>query len=89
MRVRRVFFICSGATEVHDPPVLLALGGELVVKGGSAPAGPVGRGGATILAQRAVWQVQHGVALEGLQAGCGNEAGDGQGLLAELQEHTK
>lgn len=66
--------ICSGAQEVHDPPVLLALGGELVVKCCSAAVDPVGRVGAAVFAQPAVWQVQHGAALEGLQAGRGNEA---------------
>lgn len=78
--------ICFGTQEVHDPPVLLALGGELVVKRGGAAVDAVGRGGAAILAQRAVWQVQHGAPLEGLQAGRGNEAGDGHWLFTELQE---
>jgi len=69
-----VLLICSGAHEVHDPPVLLALWGELVVEGCSAAVDPVGCGGAVVLAQSAVWQVQHGAPLEGLQAGRGNEA---------------
>lgn len=73
--------------EVHDPPVLLALWGELVVKRRGAPVDPVGRGGAAVFAQPAVWQVQHGAPLEGLQAGCGNEAGERHRLFTELQTH--
>lgn len=68
------FLFVSGTQEVHDPPVLLALGGELVVKCCSTAVDPVGRGGAAVFAQPAVWQMQHGSPLEGLQAGRGNEA---------------
>lgn len=75
---------CRGG---EDPPVLLALGGELIIESGGAAVDPVGRGGAVVLAQPAVRQVQHGAPLERLQAGCGDEAGDGHGLLTELQ-HT-
>lgn len=79
--------ICSGAQEVHDPPVLLALGGELVVKCCSAAVDPVGRVGAAVFAQPAIRQVQHGAALEGLQAGRGNEAWERHRLFTELRTH--
>lgn len=39
-----------------------------------------------VFAQAAVWQVQHGAPLEGLQAGRGNEAGDGHRLFHELRD---
>lgn len=39
-----------------------------------------------VFAQAAVWQVQHGAPLEGLQAGRGNEAGDGHRLFNELRD---
>lgn len=80
-------FICSGTQGVHDPPVLLTLGGELVVKCCSTAVDPVGCGGAAVFAQSAVWQVQHGSTLEGLQVGCGNEARDRHWLFMELQTH--
>lgn len=81
--------ICSGNREVHDPPVLLALGGELVVKCCGAAVDPIGCGGAVVLYQSAVWQVQHGAPLEGLQVRCGNEAWDGQRILTELHTNKK
>lgn len=82
-------FICSGTQGVHDPPVLLTLGGELVVKCCGTAVDPVGRGGAAVFAQSAVWQVQHGSTLEGLQVGRGNEAWDRHWLFMELQTHER
>lgn len=73
-------------SPVDDPPVLLTLGGELVVERGGAAVDPVGRGGAVVLAQpAAVRQVQHGPPLEGLQARRGDEARDRHRLLVELR----
>lgn len=68
------FSICSRTREVDGPPVLLVLGGELVVKRCGTAVDPVCCGVAVVFAQPAVWQVQHGSPLEGLQAGRGNEA---------------
>lgn len=42
-----------------------------------------------VFAQTAVWQVQHRAPLEGLQAGRGNEAGDGQRLFNELRDEVE
>lgn len=42
-----------------------------------------------VFAQAAVWQVQHGAPLEGLQAGRGNEAGDGHRLFNELRDEVE
>lgn len=42
-----------------------------------------------VFAQAAVWQVQHGAPLEGLQAGRGNEAGDGHRLFHELTDDAE
>lgn len=81
MLLEQSIFIRFGSQKDPDPPVLLTLGGELVVKCCSAAVDPVGRGGAVVFGQAAVWQVQHGAPLEGLQAGRGNEAGDGRRLF--------
>ena len=55
-------------------PILLIFGGELIVKSGSSAADPVGSRWAAVLTQAAVRQVQHGVALIGLQAGGRDQA---------------
>lgn len=68
---------CGWGKRVDDPPVLLTLGGELVVERGGAAVDPVGRGDAAVVSQpAAVWQVQHGPPLEGLQARRGDETRD-------------
>lgn len=79
----------EGGEGGQDPPVLLALGGELVVERGGAAVDAVGGGSGAVLGQARVGQVQHGAALEGLQAGGGDEAGQRQGLLTELETTTR
>ena len=71
-----------------SPPVLVVLGGELVVERGRAAVDPVGGDGAAVLPQPAVREVHHGAPLERLQAGGGDQPREGQGLLPELEDPT-
>lgn len=74
MSVRKFNLFVGLFSGCRSPPVLLSLGGELVVKGGGAAVDAVGGGGGSaILHQCRIWQVQHRLTLKCLQAGCGEE----------------
>lgn len=62
-------------------PVVFILWGELIVECGRSAVDAVGRGGAAVLSEAAVREVEHGAPLVGLQVGSGDQARDGHRLF--------